>query len=89
MGRVAQPLEAIHLETQERIDRAELIGDEDLAAGPRDARELRDGELRAAHMVEDAMAADEVELRVAEGKARDVALVEADVRRAAARAASR
>ena len=31
--RVAQALEAIHLEAQERVDRAELVGDEDLPAG--------------------------------------------------------
>ena len=74
----------------QRVDRAELVGDEDLPAGAGDARELRDGELGAAHVMEHAVAADEVELRVAERQRHDVAL---DWKRtfagAAARAASR
>ena len=31
VARVAQALEPVHLEAQERVDRAELIGDEDPA----------------------------------------------------------
>ncbi len=79
--RVTQMLEAILLEAQKRVDGAELIGDEDLPAGTRDARELRDGELWPAHVMQHAVAADEVELRVAEGEAHDVGLLEADVGR--------
>ena len=62
MRRVAETLEAIHLEAEERVDRAELVDDEDPAAGLRDAGELRDRELGPADVVEDAVAADEVEL---------------------------
>ncbi len=79
--RVAQMLEAILLEAQERVDRAELVGDEDLPAGTRDARELGDGELGPAHVMQHAVAADEVELRVAERQAHHVGFLEADVRR--------
>src|SRR5262249_1932536 len=79
--RVAQALEAVQLERLHGIDRAELVGDEDLSAGPRDAGELRDGELRTPNVVQHSMAAREVELRVAEGKAHDVAFDEAHVRR--------
>ncbi|HEU5206280.1 MAG TPA: hypothetical protein VFT94_01605 [Gaiellaceae bacterium] len=81
MRRVAQSLEPVHLEAHERVDRAELVGDEDLPAGTRDASELRDGERGHANVVENAMAAGEVELRVAERKLHDVALEEPHVGR--------
>ena len=79
MGRVAEPLEAIHLDAQERIDRAELIRDEELPAGSRDAGELGDGELGAPHVMENTMTADEIELGVAVGEAHHVGLFEAGI----------
>ena len=72
--RVAQALESVLLEVDERIDRAELIGDEDPCRRTRDPRELRDGELGPADVMEDAMAADEIELRIAERQRHHVAL---------------
>ena len=46
--RVSRALEAILLETAERIDVAELVDEEDASPGLRDARELRDDEARLA-----------------------------------------
>ena len=51
-------LEAILLEAQERVDRAELIGDEDLPTGACNRRKLGDGQLGSAYVMKYAMAAD-------------------------------
>ena len=66
MRRVARALEPVELEAPDRVDVAELVGDQDAPAGPRHARELGDDELRATDVVEDAQAADEVEVAVRE-----------------------
>jgi hypothetical protein len=79
MRRVAQVLEPIHLHAQQRIDRSQLIGDEDSSARASNACQLRDGQLRASYVVQHAMAAREVEARVVEGKLCYVTLDEADV----------
>src|SRR5262245_45112028 len=80
MRGVAKPLEAVHLEAQQRVGRPELIRDEDAAARPRDARQLGDGELRPANVMQDSVAAAEIELRIAERQRHDVALEQPHVR---------
>ena len=60
--RVAQPLEPVHLQAPQRVDRAELIGDEDASPEPGHAGELRHGELGTADVVEDPDAGRDVEL---------------------------
>jgi hypothetical protein len=63
---VPHALETVHLETDERVDRPELIGDEDPAAGRVTRGELGDREARLADVVKNAVAAHEVERGVAE-----------------------
>ena len=79
--RVAAALEAVELERRERIHRRELVVDEHAAAGTRHARELRDGELGSAHVVQRAARAREIEREVLERQRRHVGLDERGVRR--------
>src|SRR4029079_11121241 len=72
--RVPHALETVHLETDERVDRPELIGDEDPAARSCHASELGDRESRLADVVKNAVAAHEVERGVAERELHYVAL---------------
>ena len=64
--RVARPLEPVVLEAPDRVDVAELVDEEDAAAGPGHAGELRDDELGPVRVVQDAKATDEVEVAVRE-----------------------
>ena len=66
MRRVARALEPVELEAADRVDVAELVREQDAPARPRDPRELGDDELRPPDVVEDAEAADEVEVAVRE-----------------------
>ena len=79
VARIAQALEAVLLEAPERVDRAELIRDEDAAAGPCDAGQLRDGELGPPHVVQEPKAARDVEAPITERERRHLALLEAHV----------
>ena len=51
--RVPQPLETVHLERPQRVDRPELVDDEHPAARARHARELRDRELRTPDVMQE------------------------------------
>src|SRR5439155_17847054 len=46
MRRIARSLEAVELEGCERVQRRDLVVDEDASPGPRDAHELRQSQLR-------------------------------------------
>ncbi len=81
VGRVTKAFEAIHLQAPERIDRAEVIGDEHASPWPRDPGKLGHRELRAAHVVENPDAGRDVEGRIREGQRGRVSLDETDVRR--------
>ena len=85
MRRVARLLEAVGLGRDDRVDEAELVDEEDPAAGSRDAGELGDDELRAAGVVENAHAARDVERAVLERQCGRVADDELAVRPARAR----
>jgi hypothetical protein len=66
VGRIAGTLEAVPLEAGDRIDVAELVGEQDPAATASDSGELGDDELRTADVVEDPQTAHEVEVAVGE-----------------------
>ncbi len=81
MGRISQPLEAVHLEAAERVDRAELVRDQDAPAQAGHAYELRHSELGTPHVVKGAVTCCDVERAVVERQRHSVALDEAHVRR--------
>ena len=79
MRRVAKALEAIELESGERVDRSDLVDDEHLPADADDAAELGDDELGARDVMERADAGREIERPVLEGQMRDVGFHERHV----------
>src|SRR4051794_13409979 len=80
--RVTCALEGVQLMRGDRVDGRDLVDHEDATAGPRDANELGDHELRPRNVVESAERPRQVERRRLERELRRVALDELDVRRA-------
>ncbi len=72
MRRVARALEPVELEASHRVHVAELVDQQDAAAGLRHACDLGDDELGPADVVEHAHAPDEIEVAVREGERRRV-----------------
>ncbi len=79
--RMARTFEAVQLECSQRVDRRELVGDQDRAAGPRHTRELGDEQLRALSVVQRAHAGGDVELERPERELLAVSDQGFDVRR--------
>ncbi len=59
---MTRTFEAVQLERRQRVDRRELVGDQDRAAGPRHTRELGDEQLWALSVVQRTHAGGDVEL---------------------------
>ena len=81
MGRVARLLEPVGLGRDDGIDEAELVDDENPAAGARHPRELGDDQLRPASVMEDAHAPGDVERAVRERQRRCISDDQLAVRR--------
>jgi hypothetical protein len=79
--RIPRALEPVQLEGRERVVRRDLVDDENQAAGPRDAGELRDRQLRPLDVVKGPQRAAEIEGSALELEPRDVPLDEGRVRR--------